>query len=624
MGLQRINIAKLLSIIAFIFIILALLIIADTPPATGYEISIYGAYPLYFWFFLIGSIACGVSILLHQAFSQERSRWWLSGLAVIIFANSIFLLLPEFRGYALYGWGDMPTHLGYIKDILVSGHIGDTNFYPIEHILGTSLIQVAQVSRENIPCLFFVLFSGLYIVNMCLLARIVSSHFGQALLVIAFASPLIYSFYHASIHPSFLALYMLPLLLYFNHKRERYHERIQNSVVLILLAFCITFAHPIVALFAIAIFLGFGLAHALYSRLFIRQNPQAGQYEIVGRNFLGISLIMIIAFFTWYSSLRVFQLGMVEAYNWLMQGAGMTTIGRVLGTLAQGEGVTLLQMIGISVSRYGAIFVLLLISIACFLLVLKKSLSRKRESNLVFLYATLFLIALLIGSANLFGHFLEASDPVRIARLPLFVGTVLSGLVVYGLIEGRLRGNPSRKASRGLVLMAATGTVIVAVAAMSMGSVYFSPRVCRPNPHVTGMEIAGVKWLQERHSPGNPVVADRVARMVRLEDYLYGRESLPYSKKIAAYNEPLPSHFGYDEFNSLAEALDFQDRSVVIDKVSTVALESYPPNVRPNLPWQWTEEDFAKLNSDPTAAQIYANGEFGVWRVFGVSEQGRF
>jgi len=41
-----------------------------------------------------------------------------------------------------------------------------------------------------------------------------------------------------------------------------------------------------------------------------------------------------------------------------------------------------------------------------------------------------------------------------------------------------------------------------------------------------------------------------------------------------------------------------------------------PENIRYKT-LQYTEEDFVKLEQDPAATQIYANGEFQVWRVYG-------
>ena len=82
---------KFLAIVAFGLIIASLIIIATTPPAGGYEISVYAAYPGYFWLFLIVSAAIGVYILVTQAFKENSSRLWLAGLAVIVLVNTIVL-----------------------------------------------------------------------------------------------------------------------------------------------------------------------------------------------------------------------------------------------------------------------------------------------------------------------------------------------------------------------------------------------------------------------------------------------------------------------------------------------------------------------------------------------------
>lgn len=617
---QTLNIDKLLAAIACVFIALALIIIASTPPATGYELSIYDAYPLYFWFLLIAAIGCGIGILLHQAFAEKKSRWWLAGLAAIILANSIFLLLPEFRGYFFVGRGDTPSHLGYIKDVLNTGHIGKSNFYPIEHILSTSLVRVAGVSLENIPSLFFVLFSGVYIVNMYLLARSASNRSGYSLLAIAFASPLIYSFFHANIHPSMLSLFMVPLLLYFYHRREQLsYGKFQNTVLVFLLAFCITFFHPITTLFAIAIFLAFGLGHALYSRLLSHNTPQIGQNGIAGKSFLGISIVMFIAFFTWYFSYSCIQRSFKQVYDWVVYQIGTPLVEVQLELLAYAE-LTPLQTFELFVNRYGAISLLLLISGIAFISVLRRSLSRKHNLEpMNFIYAIQFVVALFIGATMLFGYFAEY-NPVRVARFPLLMGTVLSGLVVYDFIAGNPQ-NPNKGgvSAQRLGLMIAIGLVIMAMVTLGMGSVYRSPRVCGSNHQVTQMDIVGTEWFGRSKSPDTPVIAYSSGLIRRFEDYNFGAESSPIPRARVA-PERLPSHFGYDEHNQVAEALGFQDRYMVIFGLDKMWPMFFPENVRPKI-CQWTEEDFAKLRADSSAAQIYANGEFEVWRVYGKEQK---
>ncbi len=42
----------------------------------------------------------------------------------------------------------------------------------------------------------------------------------------------------------------------------------------------------------------------------------------------------------------------------------------------------------------------------------------------------------------------------------------------------------------------------------------------------------------------------------------------------------------------------------------------YPTNVRDRA-HKYEEEDFAKLRQDAATAQLYSNGEYEVWRVYG-------
>jgi len=608
---------KIISIICFAFILIALFVIAKSPPASGYEISIYDAYPWYFWFFHVASIAGGIGILVHQAFAKEKSNWWVAGLSIIIIANTIFLLLPEFRGYAFYGRGDTPTHLGRIRDILNTGHVGESNFYLIEHILGASLIRVAGVSLENITSLFFVLFSGIYIANMYLLAKSAGKHSGQALLTIAFASPLIYSFFHVNIHPNIFSLFMVPCLLSLYHKRELHSSnRLENTIVLLLFAFFITFFHPVTTLFVIIIFFTFGLAYVLYSRFLNHGSFEHGQYGIIGKNFFGVSLIMFITFFMWYFSYVSICQSFKRVADWLFYQIGKPLITAQLEPLAEAE-LTPFQTFELFVNRYGAIFLLLFVSSLSLIYVLKRNLSKNQDSEPVtFTYSVQFLIALFIGAIMLFGYFAEY-NPVRVARLPLFMGTILSGLVIYDFIAGHAKNNPNRKSKsrQRLIFIVVIGIVIIAMAALSLGSVYDSPRTCKSNSQVTWMEVVGTKWFERSKSLDIPVIVNSAQSLRRFEDYNFGIDSSPITRaKID--RKRLPSHFGYVGNNTIAKALDFQDRYMALFKLDKVVPLFFPENVRPKV-YQWTTEDFKRLRIDSYTAQIYDNGEFEVWRVYG-------
>jgi len=125
------------------------------------------------------------------------------------------------------------------------------------------------------------------------------------------------------------------------------------------------------------------------------------------------------------------------------------------------------------------------------------------------------------------------------------------------------------------------------------------------------MEIAGSEWLVRARDHDIPVCG---GMMYRLEHHVCGVSQS--TSPAGLRHEPPPSHFGYDEYEQVAEALDFEDRYMVMDQAMKSGPMFFPENVRPKCT-QWTEGDFAKLRADQTAAQIYSNGEFEVWRVYG-------
>jgi len=609
---QTLNVDKFLSMIAFIFLAVLLSIIVSTPPASGYEISLYGVYPSYFWFLLIGTISCGIIILVHQGFTRDLSRWWIAGLLIVIFANSVFLTLPEFRGYTFYGQWDTLNHLGHIKDIIITGHIGSDNFYPVEHILGASLIQITGLVRENVPSLFFVIFSALYILNVYLLASVAASRRGQFLLATAFATPLIYSFFHTYIHPHIFSLFMVPLLLYFYHKKvQNSFSKLQNTALLLILTFSIIFFHPLTTLFTIVVLVTFKLAYVLYVKL---TNRKAFVLEVVARSSTSVALFMFINFFIWYISFSTVQQSLKSSFDWLIYQIGAPPIQTHLDILVKAELVPF-QTIELFLNRYGAIFLLILVSGTAFIIMLHKSLLRKFEVEpLNFAYGVQFIMAFLIGVIMLFGYF-TINNPVRIAEFSLLIGTIFSGLAVYDLINPHLPKVPAKKNKVcRLMYIVITGVIIITMATLSVGSVYNSPRVCKFNSQITQMQTVGTRWLWEVRNPDIAIVANFPKLMCRYEKYNFGWESYPDKAKIDP--ERLPSHFGYNGHKEVAEVFDFYDRYIVIFGPDKVAPMFYPKNIRSKVS-QWTEGDFAKLNADPTVGQIYTNGEFEAWRVYG-------
>lgn len=637
------RIYKLLSIVSFVLITSALIVIATTPVATEYELSIYNAYPLGFWVLIATAFACGIGILIHQAFAEEKSNWWIAGLCIVIFSNALFLGLPFFHAYAFYPTGDALTHLGYMKDIIVTGHLGQANYYPIVHILGVDILSITGLPRGAATNLLFVFFSVLYLLNMYLLATTLASRRGQILLITAFACPLIFSFFHGCIHPSMFSIFILPLLLYFYHRAvSSPANKAQNIALLFLVALLMTLFHPITALFAIAVLLVFALASYLHRKLAPAANP--GSQLRTSKNSTKVALItgvvMIVFFSSWYLSFPNIRRSFSTVYSWLgyeITGPAIepsptepspiqppvkqSLFQKLIQTLSKAA-ITLTQTLALFIARYGAVFIYLLMALILSIVVLRKSLvkkfKRKGGQQLDFIYSIQFLVALLISAYMLFGYAVEYNE-IRIARFPLLMATILGGLVIYEFIhtDSTQRVNLDRFRPGGKAFVGIITVLILAAGVLSIFNVYGSPMTVRPNSQVSLMEIAGTVWFSS-HQDRDSVVVESNLYLKRFEDFNFGLESRSF-KRAKVDPEPIPSHFGYDENGSIGQTFNSEEGYLLTCEFNRINVMIFPENVRDEVR-QYSEEDFAKLRADPVVAQIYANSGFEVWRVYGGQE----
>ncbi len=611
--LSKSNADKLLATIGFVSVLVALIVIARTPPAAGYELSIYNAYPAYFWFLIIVGSACGIGILIHQAFAAQKSRWWLAGLFLVIFSNSIFLGLPFFRGYAFFSLGDAMTHVGMMKDITATGHIGEGSFYPVVHVLGVSLLDITGLSHATVTNLLFVFFSTLYLLNIYLLATMVANHRGQALLITAFACPLVFSFFHTLIHPSILSLFMVPLLLYFYHRRQKIPSgQVTLIVISLLLVLVIALFHPVTAIFAVIVILALNLARSLHRHIARLKNVAAQVSAVTPKDYI-FPLAGLLAFFVWYLPRPDIRQRFTTVLDFLISGDRTSPFDRQVDTLGL-AGITTAQTIELFISRFGVIFMYGIIAGIAVLIVLRMSLSRNAHPEPThFSYAVLFVVGLAASVFSLFG-FTGELDPVRISRFFLIIAPVVSGLVLYAFITRQQPFNSGSLKPGRQTLIAITVILILAASALGIFNVYNSPWVVKANSQVTRMEIAGTEWFSNHRDTAIGIAGANVY-LGRFDDFNFGNETSPI-RRAPTYPEPIPSHFGYDKNSSVGEALAFKDRYLLTCHRGRMWPLVIPENVRPRAR-QYTEDDFARLRADPAAAQIYANGEFEVWRVYG-------
>ena len=146
--IQTSKLIKILALMSIIFWVIALLVTWSSP-ATGYEASIYSATPRLFWVANVLNLIIGLGIIVHQITyknNRRESKLWIIGFVLVFLTFAAVLSLWIIRGYALLGEGDPLTHLGVIRNIISTGHMESSNYYPITHIYLAQLSEISNIS----------------------------------------------------------------------------------------------------------------------------------------------------------------------------------------------------------------------------------------------------------------------------------------------------------------------------------------------------------------------------------------------------------------------------------------------------------------------------------------------
>ncbi|OPX99809.1 MAG: hypothetical protein A4E59_00117 [Syntrophorhabdus sp. PtaB.Bin027] len=604
-GLKKNVIINVLSIIGFFSLFILLIIIAITPPSKGYEISIYTIYPIYFWFFFIISITCGILILLSSCFIQNQPKWWIFGFFMLTYTNITILLLPFFRGYTTLGRGDVLTHIGLTKDILFTGNFSiagvSTNHYPIIHILISHLSLTTGLNPELLVEIIPGFFTIFYIIGMYLLAREISTNWCQILFITAFASLLLFKHENLMFAPSVLCFYLLPFILYIIFKRKTIKQPTNFSLVLLIILILIPFFHPgegTIFLFIILFCLGISewlymVIHQLRNNLKLK-NARSNKFPLI----IPI-LLLFITWFFWFSSYSSFSGTIKTVWNWLIYEIGTTTAMQYENLLLKAN-LSLSEILRTSISMYGHIFIYILLGSLIFFVVLIKFFASKDNVNLeLFQYTILFGIFFLLLFVAFFSKVIWVEFN-REMRYLIFAATILIGLGV-SIIFQKL----PRKVEIIILLVLLFSSAIIAIF-----NCYPSPIIREGNSQVTKMEIIGIthflKFQNDKY-----LIDDLGLNQMRFGQLIQGTNNLP--KNIRYINTTPPDHFGYQYKDYYGESYTV-DRYFLETKLGRI---SYP-EIFPDFEhlWRFTPSDFFQLeNRDTSANIIYYNGEFRTYYI---------
>jgi len=596
---------KILAIMSFLCVIISLIIILITPSANIYEISIYNAYPWYFWFFIIISIFIGQLIIFKNFinnFSENKNKIWLLGLLAILIPIIILLTLHIIRGYPTYGLGDHLYHIGEIKDILRFGYIGQENFYPNLHILTGSLILVTNgglIHNVNFILVFFFILSP---ISMYLFFRLIFDKKNKMKIALLFTSTFLFfvgnSIYLAPYHQSFL---LIPIILYLYFKRSALKDTILFSLLLTIILISYTFYHPINMLLIIPVFLFFTIIFYLYNK-FANRNFIEYPEKKLKETSLNIFFFSILLFSLWYFSFSSIIRYFHKIFLSILYGVG-ESLFESQSVLLSSYSPNMLDILKIIIYTYGVLILVGLLSIFSLLYILNiwyrnKSICKSKAYLSYSILSIMFFFGLIAGS--IFSDFIVGWNRFMIWASIFTI--ILVSFTFHSLLSNIDYHNCSIKSFKKLGLKISIFIIFVSLTYLSVSTIYHSPLTGDTNSQVTKMSWLGVEWIYE-YSNKNIRIDELGISQGRFYRAIYGLKNYPINYKI----EQPPDHFGYTNKTFLGEYYENNRYILITHSAKILYPKSYPDYEEL---WRFTTQDFNQLQNDNTVIMFYNNGGF--------------
>jgi hypothetical protein len=593
------DIDRILGTISSIFILLVFCIIAATPQASSYETSIYGAYPWYFWGLIVLSMTFGIIMLIRGTFADKEKHLhgYRGGLTIVIVTNLIILLLPIFRGYYVSDAADEVSHLGWIKDIALTGHIGVTDVYPISHIIAFQTSSITTLDPRFVIMIFPSIFYLTYLIGIFLLARTLSKKFGTVLLVMTFSLPLIFTSFNNEFLPTQFSLYLVPIILFLFFKRYSNHY-LKYSIMFYILLVLIVFVHPLGCLFIIGLFVLLGISFAFYNLLLKRINIRDNSTTINWVSTLAPTSILIVLFFAWYFRFKMINESINNFFLWFINRGGVSPLATVVRE-GQNSNLNMLQIVHLILNTYGHVILFTILSLIALGIIGKKLLSKHKVPTLGEIYFSLcFLAFSLFYITTLLGNFIVTGQTLRVFCWALFASILLNGIVFYEWIS-KLRNHIN------ITFITILTIVIIISSIVGLFTEYNSPSQRTTGDQVTLASMDAMQWFYDNKARLNTIYYDQI--VYRAADYLYGTDS---AKPVTIGNFlPVPNDLGYEKYGSIADYFD-QNIYLVFIRRDLESKKLFP------TVGIYTWSDYNQLLSDPGVGRIYSDGDTEIMEVF--------
>jgi hypothetical protein len=589
---------------SLILIVIAITIFS-TPAASGYEITIYDAFPLYFFVLVFVSFMIGFALILNQGLLTRGGSWKI-GFGITLLSSMIFLSLPVIRGYHLFLSADAMFHAGQIKHILHTNHVPEDLIYPALHILVSSSSIVTGRAAVQMLYLMAVPFAVMSAGFAYLVARGLDynskTQIFVFLLFLMGALPGSLNTSPFSLSTSFIILVLY--LAFRIGQTERYAYKSILAIVLISLVIfhILSLAYSIVMIGLIYLF---SRSTSIDVQDYIRQGPRRTTYLLAGSSIaayswlsqevgfkLASTLIIVSPFASRPDRGRLSEgetRSVTEFASQLPDFLEGTVIGQYLSVIVQNT-PALSDLIRVFVFTYGG---LALSALGVAIVTTYYYLYDRHRRPYFRVFFVIYVFSMLTRVAGMALN----SWSTTLRRFSVVGGIFSTIIIALGTIDiknSRINGN--KIISTFLVLL------ILSSFSISFISTYNSPMNSNPNFQMAEMQVSGGGWLIE-HSEDEANFQEWGFDIRRYSQFRADQPTMRGSAPV--------DHFGYDEREHYAT---YKNESGYLS-ITSEGKMTYP-ELHPNYPdrWRYRPNDFSRLQSDHTINSVYTNGEFIIYR----------
>lgn len=574
---------KILSILGFIIILLALNIIINNHSPNVYGFSIYKMYPWYFWVLIIMAIFIGQIILMYNAVSKYETNTWLIGFLMIIISNLILLFMPIIKGYFIHGREDVLTHVGYMIDI-ENKHNIISNPYPMLHIIGFTLKSFSGLSYNDITMFLPILYSLFYIFSWYILGKHIFKNKRDLFIMLVFSSILLLGSKNVMLSPNGQAILFVPFFLYIFFKSRLPKNAAPYSILLILLSFFIIFSHPLVTILL--------TVTILLSDITMYFNSTKNS-EVKIKKSTNLLSIMICSFLVWSSYLHILAYSLENIIYTLMSSDGGSSEFSRYQTSVSSVDVSFLKIVGLVLSVYGSYVLLSILSAACIIYILTFWKKYNIKVNYYHKLSILGWILLVFFSLLLF-LLNDQFGFIRVYSYSIFFSITLISFSISMFLR-----RPSDKNKSNLKVLVVVSLFLILITGLSTYSLFMSPTILKTDQQTPESEFSAMKTFYKVKN--DYPVLERGTVNIRVHNAIYGVSGT--KKKDILRDDIVIKHFGYDNNSSLSDS--YNKSYLMINYIGRNQDQEILPKFEDR--WSFNYSDFAHLDNDTGVVKFYSD-----------------